>query len=70
VCENPDIKVSLYPVTASDDNSMFPSFNEFIVENDFPLRMHELPVTESHEHVVRDILASYLFDSEIFERIW
>ena len=37
---------------------MLPGFNEVVVEYDFPLRVHELAMAESHECIARSGFAS------------
>jgi len=69
VGEDAEIEAPLYPITAHNNNPVRPSFNEFVIQDDLPLRMHEFPMTKGHEYVARGLFPRYLFDSKIFERI-
>jgi hypothetical protein len=46
-----------------------PSFNEFVVQYDLPLCMHEFPMTKCHEYVARGLFPRYLLSSKVLERI-
>ena len=45
-------------ITALNQNSVFPGFDEVIIEQDLPLCVHELAVTKGHERVTRSTFAS------------
>ena len=62
-----EVEASLHPITAGNDNSMFPSLDELIVEDDLPLSMYEFAVAKSHEHVVWSISTRHLLCCKVFE---
>jgi hypothetical protein len=64
--EDSGIEPPVNPVTASDDDAMFPGIDKLIVENDLPLRMYELTVTKRHKGIAR-WMSPRLFGGEIFE---
>jgi hypothetical protein len=67
--EDAEIESSRYSITAGDWDAMFPCFNEVVVEDDLPLSVHELAMTERQKGFARGILASRLLRSKGFERI-
>jgi hypothetical protein len=65
--EDAEIEAPLYPITAHNNNSVHPSFNEFVIQYDLPLRMHEFPMTKGHEYVAWGLFPCHLLNSKIFE---
>jgi hypothetical protein len=49
---------------------MFPGFDEVVIKQNFPLRMHDLLVTKGHECVTCSSLAPWLEIGDILEGIW
>ena len=54
------------PIRAYNHDTMLISFQEFIIKQNFPLRVKRFPVAVSHKHLVRTP-ASCVLGSKIFE---
>jgi hypothetical protein len=47
--EDTRVESSVAPVAARNHDAMFISLHELVIKEDFPLCMHEFPVTMCHE---------------------
>jgi hypothetical protein len=47
--ENTRVETTSHPITAGDDDPMFPRFDEVILEQYLPLSMNEFTVAKGHE---------------------
>ena len=64
------IKLLQNSIRAQDDNAMLPCFQKFIVKQNFPLLMHELPSTMSCKCGSWCTAPCCLTWSKLLERIW
>ena len=67
ICEYPRKKSAPDPITTLHNNTMFISFQEFIIKEDGPLGMCTLAMTMSHERLLQLLLRASILGCEILE---
>ena len=66
VCKDPWIKSTRYPITTFNYDTVLVSLKKFVVEENFPLRMHQFTMAVGHKRFIW-ALASYICSRKIFE---
>lgn len=69
ISEDARIKASSYSVEAHDDDPMYVRLDKFVIQENTPLLMKELPPTMGEKGFVRT-LAANVFSGEILEFVW
>jgi hypothetical protein len=67
VRKDAEVEPALYPITAHDNDPVFPGLDKVVVQNDFPLCMQELPVAKRHKRLAWRLFTTCLLHSKIFE---
>jgi len=70
VCEDSRINPSLDPIITCDDDAIYGSMNEVIVQHILPDCLHELTAAVSHELVALGLPVWVPACNPTFERVW